>query len=260
MSYLTKAMRDTLCQRPNMQTPKTQLDHFDFGRFGSVDFITWLHEHTKNYGLGNPGEFVNHIPPGSFAVDIGAYTGDTTIPMALCVGPTGKVVGFEPGPVSFELFKQNAALSKLPVDAYNYAITDTGGDCVFHYVDDRYVNGGYSAKIACGPEKCHNHIEHTVKSVKLTEFLREHYAEWLPKWSFLKIDTEGYDKDILHANVELLREFKPVIQVEVYPFLDFDERQSLIDGIRAVGCRYTCPEHFFFHEFPSVYNVICVPN
>lgn len=243
-----------------MTTPTTRLDTIDFGKFGKVNFLTWVHEHTPSYLISKPDEFERFIPPGSFAVDIGSYTGDTTIPMALCAGTTGKVVAFEPSPVSYGLLRENIKLSGLPIDAHNCAVTNQPGESVFHFVDDRFINGGFSTKIACGPEACHNHVAHTVKTVTLREFLQVHYGDWLPKFSFLKIDTEGYDKEILKANVNLIMKYRPVIQVEAYPFLNFDERQDLIDSIKRMDYHYTCPEHWFFHELPYVYNIICLPN
>ena len=73
----------------------TRIDSFDLGRWGHIKFMQWM------FGNGPLGfyeqtvtDYASYIPPGSFAIDIGAYTGDTAIPMALAAGPTGKVLAF----------------------------------------------------------------------------------------------------------------------------------------------------------------------
>ena len=77
--------------------------------------------------------FRTYIPDGSFAIDIGAHVGDTTIPMALASGPTGLTLGFDPNPYVFEILEVNAGLnkSKTNIEAFNYAITSREGKFYF---------------------------------------------------------------------------------------------------------------------------------
>ena len=63
------------------------------------------------------------IVPGMVIADIGANVGFYTLEMARCVGPTGRILAFEPDPFSFQLLKQR--LSRAPaanVDAYQLAL------------------------------------------------------------------------------------------------------------------------------------------
>jgi len=53
------------------------------------------------------------IHPGDVVMDLGAFTGDYTIYAALRAGPTGKVIAFEPDPISYQMLVRNIAVNKL---------------------------------------------------------------------------------------------------------------------------------------------------
>lgn len=63
---------------------------------------------------GNAGEsgiIKRSLKAGQTALDIGANIGFYTLEMARCVGPSGSVIAFEPGPLSSSLLKANAILN-----------------------------------------------------------------------------------------------------------------------------------------------------
>jgi FkbM family methyltransferase len=43
------------------------------------------------------------LTKGAVAIDIGAHTGDTTVPMALAAGNTGLVLAFEPNQYVYKI-------------------------------------------------------------------------------------------------------------------------------------------------------------
>lgn len=238
----------------------TRIDEFNLGKWGKMKFKQWLF---NNYPLEFDEKYFNQIaervPVGSFAIDIGGYTGDTAIPMSYATGPTGKVLVFEPGPVSFKFLVENLELNDIRnVDPYQRAITDKDGSYTFHYVDDGFINGGYSSAIEAGPEGCGNKHEVQVVGVNLTGFLNDVYAMWLPKLSYVKIDSEGYDKEILKSNKDLFVQYKPTIQLEVYPWLSINERWDLIESIYAIGYSWGNEDTSeFFKKPPAVVDVVC---
>ena len=50
--------------------------------------------------------------PGDAAIDIGAHTGDTALPVALAVGPQGAVFALEPNPFTYKVLIANAGLNR----------------------------------------------------------------------------------------------------------------------------------------------------
>src|SRR5436190_2005868 len=85
------------------------------------------------------------LRPGDVAIDIGAHTGDTTLPIALAVGATGRVLGLEPNPYVFPVLECNASLNpaKTSILPLNFAAMRTDGFYEFQYGEEGYCNGGF---------------------------------------------------------------------------------------------------------------------
>jgi FkbM family methyltransferase len=200
---------------------------------GVVQYAQWLH----------PGEFGNevrqeavdffrrYIRPGDFVIDIGANEGDTTVPMALAAGVEGLTLGLEPNPHVFRVLSANAALNpdKTRIVPLNFAATAEDGEFTFGSGDPSYGNGGIVGFT-------HNKRRNTrytfqVTGKNLERYLHTHYAAELPKLSFIKIDTEGYDKEIIKAIPGLLATYRPTMVVECFgPSLP-EEKVELFDVI-----------------------------
>lgn len=241
----------------------TRVDTFDLRQWGTLRFRQWLFNDIPIHFCAETVDIVaRHVETGSFAVDIGAYTGDTAIPMALAAGPSGKVLAFEPGPASYPFLIENLyQLNDLfHVDTVPFAVTDRDQLFTFHYDDYGFINGGYSTNLEAGLAGTGNRAPHKVKGVSLSKFLTTYHEEWLDKWSYLKIDTEGYDKDILFANAAILGKYKPTIEIEVYPFLTEKEREELKSAIKYIGYKWDAPDNMFYLTPPLVANIICHPN
>lgn len=246
----------------SMKTYPSRLTTFDLGKWGSVQFKEWL------FGIDMPPiteSFVDRmaslIPPSSFAIDIGAFTGDTTLPMALATGRDGLVLAFEPGPASFDFLLENLALNSLPqVTCAPNAVMRSAGEYVFHYTDSGYINGGFSASLDITPAGCGNLHPWHVHGIHLTDYLAKHYSAWIPKLSFIKIDTEGYDREILKANAALIRKHRPTIQVEVYPFLSDRERADLFAAIAALDYTHDGGEAAEHSRKPLPFDIVCKPK
>ena len=244
-----------------MKTYPSRVDTLNLGKWGAIQFKQWL------FGVEPPPlteAWVDHVarlvPKGSFAIDIGAFTGDTAIPMALAVGRDGLVLAFEPGPASFHILVDNMNLNRLPqIVCSPTAVMPKAGDYTFHYTDTGYINGGFSSSLDISPAGCGNPIPWIVQGVHLTDYLAAHYADWLPKLSFIKIDTEGYDKELLKANRELIARHKPTLQVEAYPFLSERERRDLADTIESLGYVPDVPRALLLAPNPNPFDVICKP-
>src|SRR5262245_39737354 len=53
------------------------------------------------------------LRPGDTAIDVGANIGALTVPMAKIVGPSGRVIAYEPGRESAALLHRNLAANEL---------------------------------------------------------------------------------------------------------------------------------------------------
>src|SRR5262245_17666256 len=78
--------------------------NFALPAFGRIQYAQWKHpsETAKIMAQEDVDGLRRFIAPGDFAIDVGAHTGDTTVPMALAAGPAGCVLALEPNPYVFK--------------------------------------------------------------------------------------------------------------------------------------------------------------
>lgn len=210
-----------------------KVKRFQLEELGEVEYAQWLHpfEGPKEVSDSQIRFYQSLASKGNMIIDIGAHTGDTTVPMALSVGKEGLVLGLEPNQYVYKILEKNASLNpeKTNIVPLPFAATSEDGEFVFNYSDASFCNGGYLSQIK---NQRHRHFyELTVQGRNFERYLREYYAAWLPKLDLLKVDAEGYDKEILENMAGIIAEFRPNIMAECYKKLSIEERHALYDSI-----------------------------
>lgn len=209
----------------------------DLPKTGSVQFANWsnpLVTH-KNITQEKVDFFERLVPKGSMCIDIGANIGEHTVSMGLAVGKSGLVVSFDPNPMVFNVLKTNSELNqdKTHIEPFNCAISEEDGEFYYNSSEASFSNGGIST------EKINRHgkfqLEQKIKGVNLDTFLHAHFAEKLSDLRLIKVDTEGYDKEILKSIAPIIRKYKPVIIAECFPKLNKEERLDLYHTIAQHG-------------------------
>jgi FkbM family methyltransferase len=217
-----------------------QVKTFHLEQDGLVEYAQWLHpkETPKSVSQTQVTALRRFIRAGDTVIDIGAHTGDTTIHYALAAGAAGCTLALEPNPYVFKVLAKNASLNrhKTNIVPLNFAATETDGFFTFHYSDGAYCNGGFLDQIEF---RRHGHRQKLdVQGRHLETFLRQKYADRLGRLSFVKIDTEGYDRQVIQSMLGILREFQPVVVCEVYRRLNKAEREAQFDVLASAG--YEC--------------------
>jgi len=204
---------------------------------GTVDYAQWEHP-SMGERLALPAElafFSKYIKNGDFAVDIGAQVGDTTLPMALAAGTAGMVLSLEPNPHAYKIAKANSELNKdkTNITVLDFAATATDGEFIFGSRDASFDNGGI---VGFATNTVSNtRFRQKVQGRNLENYLNQHYADRLPRLSFVKIDTEGYDKEVIKSIIGLLKKYKPTIITECFKHLSQTERHELYDLLADQG-------------------------
>jgi FkbM family methyltransferase len=213
------------------------LREFDLPCDGLIQYAQWQHPYDVPKVITQPAvdAIRQFVSPGDFVIDIGAHSGDTTVPMALAAGQGGCTLALEPNPYVFKVLAANAALNR---DATNIvphccAATQSDGDFVFHYSDAGFCNGGFRSQQRWRFYRRKHALR--IQGRNLLAMLRTEFAEWLPKLSYIKVDAEGYDRAILDSILPIIRERRPVIRTEVYRKLLARERQELFDLLADAG-------------------------
>lgn len=247
LSYLKKSFARKKARRVFSEYP-IQVSSYHLANEGTVQFGNWMNPlmAEKVINQGEVDFFKRFIPKGSLAIDIGGNIGDTTVPMGLAAGKEGLVLGFDPNPHVFKVLENNAGLNKdkTNIVALPYAISDEDGEFYYGSSEASMSNGGISTEA----DKRHGNftLPTKVKGVNLLQYLEKNYAAWLDKLSFIKIDTEGYDKEIVKSIAGLIVKYKPVIISEVFVHLTQEERNELYDVIADKGY-----DLFYFADFDS---------
>jgi FkbM family methyltransferase len=220
----------------------TELREFQLSHDGRIEFAQWQHPNDRPTVVTQSAvdALRRYVFPGDFAIDIGAHTGDTTVPMALAAGQSGCVLALEPNPYVFKVLGKNAALNRAKTNILPrcVAATEKDGTYVFHYSDASYCNGGFKSQQRSWFYRRRHPL--VVEGCNLLDLLRSEFAAWLPKLSYIKVDAEGYDRAILQSLLPIIREQRPVIRTEVFRKLIAEERYALFDLLVGAGYRLHC--------------------
>jgi FkbM family methyltransferase len=149
-----------------------------------------------------------HLKKGHTAVDVGANLGFMSGIFSTLTGDAGHVHSFEPSPATFaKLLEVIEANNYIAVSPYNMGCGS----------EEQSMN------LYCPPSSGHASLrpsaaiersaleKRQVRIIKLDDFL----GPKIERLDFLKIDTEGYENDVLLGATELLRRFYPVIYIEL---------------------------------------------
>jgi monofunctional biosynthetic peptidoglycan transglycosylase len=236
IGYLVRKIRRHRARR-TFREYGFDVHRFQLPRDGEVEYAQWKHpfEKPKVVAQDDVDGYRRFIRAGDTAIDVGAHTGDTTVPMALACGTDGVVVALEPNPHVFKILEENSRRNrdKTNIVPLNFAATEDDGDFQFHYWDASFGNGGYLSRLR---NQRHGHrYPLRVNGRNLERYLRAHFADRLPRLAFLKTDCEGYDKDVLRSLRGVMKEFRPVVVCEVHKKLDDAERHDLFDVLKNAG-------------------------
>lgn len=170
------------------------------------------------------------VPFEGVVVDIGAFTGDTSLAYGLMAGPNGKVLAFEPNPYSFAVLRENAQASseRTNIECHQIAISDKEEEKWFVYSDSQFCNGGDIERIGdIIPSRDHL-LE--VNCAPLSKFIGG-----LDRIDFIKIDAEGSDLNVINGLRDIILKFKPILKAEMYPALFDGQRREFLEILESLN-------------------------
>ena len=167
------------------------------------------------------------LRPGMVMVDIGANVGYYTLMAASRVGPTGKVIAFEPLDDNCALLSMSLKVNRFQnVTVHPLAVADFEGLVEF-VIDDS--NGG----INIGDPPAGASL---VQAVTLDAFLADER-----RVDIVKMDIEGAEGRALKGMRALLRRHRPLLFSEftpsALPWRSAIEPEDYLDELRALGYR-----------------------
>src|SRR3989442_6529137 len=206
--------------KPKPRTFGFVIEAHDLPREGRIEVARWLHPGAYRVAplqlQAAVDQLRRFLRAGDVAIDIGAHTGDTTLPIALAVGATGLVLGLEPNPYVFPVLERNASLNraKTTILPLNFAAMRADGFYEFQYGEEGYCNGGFHEGMS---KWLHGSaFKVRVEGRNVQEFLVRQRPDLIPPLRFIKVDAEGFDWPILETLEDLVRSQRPFLQVEMF--------------------------------------------
>eukprot|EP01062_Namystynia_karyoxenos_P060222 TRINITY_DN51752_c0_g1_i1.p1 TRINITY_DN51752_c0_g1~~TRINITY_DN51752_c0_g1_i1.p1 ORF type:complete len:385 (+),score=42.82 TRINITY_DN51752_c0_g1_i1:86-1240(+) len=140
------------------------------------------------------------MPDRAVAIDIGTHIGDTTVPLAHATRG-GDTIGFDAEVHPYNYVRLQAALNPhLRIHPHHVAIG----------TEDKNVRFRSQQQVT------HGEVGEEVRLRRLLPFLQRHHPSLISRISFIKIDAEGQDNNILRAIKDLLDSNRPAMWVEWY--------------------------------------------
>jgi len=257
--------------RPGPRIYPYQVVNFELPQDGLVQYAQWLHpSETKKVIVQEAvAALRKFLKPGDVAIDIGAHTGDSTLPLALAVGRQGCVLALEPNPYVFTVLQKNSELNrdKTNIIPLMLAATPVSGEFFFEYSDPGFCNGGLHQGIS---KWRHGHgFKLKVRGENLQSYIEENFSELARRIRFLKVDVEGFDYQVLASLENLISIRKPFIKAEVFKLLNLSQRERLYDFLVDLGYEVFRVESELNYLGPKLarqdlmnwrhYDLFCVP-
>lgn len=156
------------------------------------------------------------IRPGHVVLDVGANIGAHSLPMALCVGATGRVIAFEPTAYAFARLLENIRLNPdlAPrITALQAFVVDSPTRR-----PHRAVYASWPLYDEPGLDPVHGGKLHGLGgsfTITLDDFVRR---EGLGRVDLMKIDVDGHECMVLDGAQRTLRDLAPTLILEVAPY------------------------------------------
>ena len=149
----------------------------------------------------------NHLKPDSVFIDIGANFGLYSLIASQHISEEGTIISFEPFPENYKSLCTNLSLNDLHrITAENTAVGSETGTLKLYYNSKENNLGMVS----------YNNTQQsdfvTVNKINIDGYLK---SKSLEKITFIKIDVEGFEYEVLQGMKQTLQQNSPIILIEV---------------------------------------------
>jgi len=194
------------------------------------------------------------IDDGTDSIDIGVYRGVHSYEMSKY---SKTVHSFEPNPVIF--YELQKYLPKIinNINLYNYALSEKEEKKILRIPirNSDSDKSNYEEYYKMGLATIHdknifdNYDEFEIHCKKLDEFNFEN------KVSFIKIDVEGHEIEVLNGSKELIKNFKPNLMIEIEEKHSKNDLDNSISYICSLGYRVFCLKNNELITLENIENI-----
>ncbi len=196
-----------------------------------IDFSIWL---LGSFEPGTVRTYRKVIAPGNTVLDIGANIGAHTLHLAECVGPTGRVIAFEPTDFAFAKLLRNSAL--------NPELAPRIQCCQLMLVDAAAQDTPTVPLYSSWPLRQDDTAKHDLHEGRLmpttgarARTLDAVVAELgLTRLDCIKLDIDGFECQMLRGARTVLTRWHPTIIMELAPYVLEEQGASLAELIQLL--------------------------
>ena len=201
-----------------------------------IDFSIFL---LRGFELGTTRAYRLLIKPGDVVLDIGANIGAHALQFARLVGERGRVFAFEPTAFAYSKLLQNLELNPKLRDrvvAEQIMLTDREDSPAQTEICSSWPLGK-------APRLHPGHGGSPKSTVGCRVGTLDSYlsAAAVTRVDFIKLDVDGFEWNVLQGGIRSLSAFKPVILMELCPYLLVEHDHSLeelISLLAGIGFRF----------------------
>ena len=149
--------------------------------------------------------FINrYVKAGMTVIDAGANVGCHTTRLARLVGQTGQVIAFEPMPWAFSKLKRN-----IELNSFNHVLLERMGLSDSTRNDLVCFRSSWTLDSDSSPD---SEGDTPVQFTTLNEYVS---TSQINRLDLIKVDVDGYEYRVIRGGQNVIREFKPVLIVEM---------------------------------------------
>jgi FkbM family methyltransferase len=170
------------------------------------------------------------LSPGETVIDLGAYSGLSSIAFSRAVGPGGTVIAVEPDPLNHRAavinFERHRRAGGNEIVLLNAAASGECGTMAFS------CEGTMGSARTSVIGSARGSIQH------VTAMTLEQVAAGSPRVDFIKMDIEGAETDVIDGAQPFLREHKPRLLIEPHLIKGRMNTERVCAALHAYG--YAC--------------------
>ncbi len=165
------------------------------------------------------------LKKGDVVLDLGAYSGLTSILFAQAVGPSGQVIALEPDPESYRIAEQNIRFYAQVTGNQNIKLVNKAA-----WEHDRGTVFSSDVNRGAG-------IAELVTKRKLTCSVATTTVEALvgDRLNFIKCDIEGAEAVVLRSAAALISRLRPVLVIESHYVAGVSTAKDCLETLHAIG-------------------------
>jgi len=174
------------------------------------------------------------IKPGSDTIDIGVYRGVYSYEMSKY---SNLVHAFEPNPIIFKDINKNLKKIIKNIRLYNFALSNKNEIINLNIPirDKKYNKKNYEEYFQMGRATIHNMNKFDKFETFKVDAKKLDAINFDNDISFIKIDVEGHETEVIQGSENTIKKFKPILLVEIEEKHNQKKVSTTLNYIKSLG-------------------------